>query len=246
MFVRGVDEPIEYNRNDTTIYKGIVVKNNDPYKLFRVKVFIPELSNQPLENWLAEYSYFLMRFPGKNNKTDSWKDTKIFEQIADGLPWAEPCYPIMGESGPGRYNSPNEIATISDTNYGDYFEANNETPPTALSGVFSPSWFYENKDTTLNDAFCVPDELMTVNNNPYAFLGRPSMNVNNPKGVYGVPSVGSKVWVFLYNGDVNFPVYFGTRHDFRETSLDLSLNQPNCKDQSLDYPDIFENAKNTK
>lgn len=243
MFVRGIDDANEYNRNDTSFYKGIVVKNDDPLKLYRVKIYIPEISNQPLQDWLAEYKAFNMRFPGKNNKNDSWVDVKMYEQIAELLPWAEPCFPLMGESGIGRFNAPSEIATLTDTNYDDYFETNNTESPSVTDGAFSPAYFFENYETCLVDAFASPVGAMSVNNNPYSLLGRPSKHVNKSKGVFGVPNVGSRVWVFHYSGDINFPVYFGIRHDFRETSLMLDLDQPDTKLQSLDYPGVFENRK---
>lgn len=245
MYVRGVDDVIEYKRDDTSFYKGIVVKNNDPQKLYRVKVYIPELSNQPLQNWLAEYKSFSMRFPGKNNKNDSWSDTKIYEEMSKYIPWAEPCFPLMGEGGPGRYNSPLETCTLSDTDYEAGFNTNNTEPPTAAKGSFSPSYFFENYETSIGDAFANPTLNIGGSNNPYSFVGRPSNNVNKSKGIFGVPSVGTKVWVFHYSGDVNFPVYFGVRRDFRENSLLNNLDQEDCDLQSLDYPGDFENKQAT-
>lgn len=241
MYSRGVDDVVEYKRNDLTFYRGIVVKNNDPQKLYRVKVYIPELSNQPLQNWLAEYTSFSLRFPGKNNKTDSWSDTKIFEEMSKYIPWAEPCFPLMGEGGPGRYNSPNEIGTLTDGDYYEGFSTNDTQPPTVERGSVSPSFFFENYDTQIGDAFTDPQSNIGGSNNPYAFVGGPSNNVNKAKGIFGVPSVGTKVWVFHYSGDVNYPVYFGVRRDFREISLINNLDQENCNLQSLDYPGDFEN-----
>jgi len=241
MFVRGVNSAVEYKRDDTSFYKGIVVKNNDPQGVYRVKVYIPEISNQPLENWLSDYKKFSMRFPGTNNVNDSWADTKIYEEISKFIPWAEPCFPIFGEGGPGRYNASSEICTISDTDYFDEFETNNTENPTIEHGSFSPAWLYETYNCSIGDAFRDPVNLMTVNNNPYSFLTRPSKYVNKSKGIFGVPSIGTKVWVFHFNGDTNFPVYFGTRHDYRETSLIQEHDQPDCKGQSLSQPGVFEN-----
>ena len=76
--------------------------------------------------------------------------------------------------------------------------------------------------------------------------------VNKPKGVFCVPSVGSQVWVFHYRGDLNFPVYIGGRHDFRGNSLITDSDSPQGyppdqgpkeveEVQSLDYPGVFEN-----
>ena len=112
MFVRGSNAAVEYKRDDTNFYKGIVVKNWDPQKLYRIKVFIPEISNQPLDDWLKNYSNLNFRFPGTNNEKDVWKDAKVFEEISKLLPYAEPCFPIFGESGPARYQSVEEIAAI--------------------------------------------------------------------------------------------------------------------------------------
>ena len=243
MHIRGIDEAIEFKRLDYTPYKGIVVKNDDPNKLYRVKVFIPELSNQPLQDWLNTYKKFAMRFPGKNNKKDAWSDTKMFEEIAALVPWAEPCFPLMGESGPGRYNSPDSICTISDSDYEEGWQTLNTEPPTLEKGSYSPAYLFQNTETMLSDPFAEPINYMANNNNPYTFIGKPSKHVNKAKGVFGVPSVGAKVWVFHYNGDPNFPVYFGTSHDFRETSLINNLDQKDAKLHSQDYPGIFENSK---
>lgn len=242
MFVRGVNSAAEYKRDDTSFYKGVVVKNNDPRNLYRVKVYIPEISNQPLENWLTNYKKFSMRFPGKNNENDNWGDTKIYEEIAKFIPWAEPCMPLFGEGGPGRYNADGQICTISDTDYFDQFETNNTAPPSVENGSFSPAWFYEEVEGSVSDAFNDPIPSMTGNNNPYSFLNRPSKHVNKSKGVFGVPSVGTKVWVFHYDGDTNFPVYFGVRHDYREIGLMHNHDQPGCEKQSLTQPGLFENV----
>ena len=241
MFVRGSNNAREYKRNDTAFYKGIVVKNNDPLKIHRVKIFIPELSNQPLDGWLKEYKRMNIRFPGKNNENDAWVDADMYEEISNFLPWAEPCFPLVGESSPARYQSPEQLAVITDSDYEETFQTNNTAPPTMTDGSFSPSYFFENYSTTGGDFFSAPTSNFAVKNNPYSFLYRPSNHVNKPKGVFSVPSVGTKVWVFHYNGDANFPVYMGTRHDYRETSL--INNMDNLDQVTLDYPNIFENKK---
>jgi len=240
VFVRGSNQGVEYKRDDQSFYKGIIVKNGDPKKLYRVKVYIPEISNQPLQDWLASYTDLNFRFPGTNNKQDVWSDAKIFEKMSNFLPWAEPCFPILGEHGPARYHSPEELAVLTDGNYEDEFQQNNEDPPTEEQGSFGPSFFYENHDTNMPDAFADPTDNFSVNNNPYAYQYRPSNHVNEPKGVFAVPSVGGQVWVFHYRGDLNFPVYIGGRHDYRENVL--ITNSTNPEQQSLDYPGVFENA----
>jgi len=255
MFVRGVDDSQEYNRVDQSFYKGIVVKNNDPNHLHRVKVYIPELSNQPIAEWLLKYKNFSVKFPGKNNEHDSWNEVGEFEKIAKLLPWAEPCFPVLGESGPGRYQSPEEKAIVNGSNYKEAF-VDGDRIPSFQSGYFAASYLYERRDTCLGDRFISSQftgkNTYTNNINPYSYEARPSNHVNKSSGSFSVPSVGSKVWIFHYGGDINFPVYFGVRQDFRDTSLINNLDQNDAGTSdlhdmvNLDYPTLFENAAKTE
>lgn len=239
MYVRGSNQGIEYKRDDQTFYKGIVVKNNDPLKMHRVKIYIPELSNQPLTDWLQEYKRMNMRFPGTNNTNDAWKDTAIFDEISKFIPWAEPCVSLLGEHGPARYQSPNRRAVITDGNYEETFQTNDTAKPTLETGALSPGFVYANYETTLSDAFSDPSANLTTSCNPYSFLTRPANTSGKAKGVFSMPAVGSKLWVFHYKGDLNFPVYFGGIVSYRETMLIDGMD--NKAQQSLDYPGIFEN-----
>lgn len=239
MFVRGSGSGEEYRRSDISFYKGIVVKNNDPLKLNRVKIYIPELSNQPNEDWFNEFDEIFVKQPGENNETDNWRDVDIFETIAEHIPWAEPMYPIMGESGNSRYYKEDEISTVSDCNYPEGFEIINENPPSLSAGSYSPAFLYENNGTTLGDAFANPLSNFTLNCNPYSFQYKPDKNVNKSKGLFAIPEVGSKVWMFHYMGDMNFPVYCGVVKDFRELTLINKTDNPSK--ESTTYPNEFEN-----
>jgi len=252
VFVRSSNSGIEYKREDHSFFRGIVVKNWDPQKLYRVKVYIPEISNQPLEAWLQAYKDLDFRFPGYNNKQDVWQDTAIFEEIAKFLPYAEACFPLLGENSPGRYLAPEGLASTTDADYFAGWSTNDTEPPTLAGGSFGPSFWYENFSTNRGDAFVSPSSNgnFTGKNNPYSYQYRPSNQVNKPKGVFCVPSVGSQVWVFHYRGDLNFPVYIGGRHDFRGNSLITDSDSgyrpeegaKGVEDvQSLDYPGVFEN-----
>lgn len=217
MFCRGSGAGLEYKRVENSPYRGVVVKNNDPAGLQRIKVYIPELTNQPYDSWYEEFENININSIGKNIKTTwndketngDFSDTDIFEEIAKNIPWAEPCSPILGESGSFRYYKDGKIATISDCNYVEGFESNNTKSPALSSGSFSPAFLYENYNTRLGDAFNNPLANYSINTNPFSFSYNPSKYVNKSKGVFGVPEVGSKVWVFHYSGDYNFPVYFG-------------------------------------
>jgi hypothetical protein len=248
LFVRGSGSGNEYRRVDNSFYRGIVVKNNDPERLNRVKIYIPELTNQPYDDWFEKFENFILKSPGTNSnpKTEKekktngdWENVSLFEDISKIIPWADPCYPLMGESGNFRYYKDGKISTISDCNYVDGFQINDDEPPTIKSGSFSPSFLYENITTVIGDAFADPLNNFTAKCNPYSFSYRPSNHVNKAKGSFGVPEVGTKVWVFHYEGDLNFPVYFGVYHDFR--SLTLINGTDNTNKISATYVNYFEN-----
>ena len=249
VYVRGSNKGIEYKRDDQSYFKGIVVKNNDPEQLLRVKVYLPEVSNQPLENWLQAFSdeSINVRFPGTNNPSDNWADTKIFDEMSKFIPWAEPVIPILGEFGPMRYNGPGEIGVASDTNYKEGFQTNDTKPPNIEEGSFAPAFAYENPETNIRDWFIDPTDNFTVSNNPYGQDFQPINYTNAPAGNYSVPRVGAQVWVFHYRGDLNFPVYVGGRVSYRETATIFADGSP-TEDRpgpSQDYPDIFENKPAT-
>lgn len=239
MFIRGSSSGQEAGRYDTSFYRGIVVKNDDPLKLNRVKIYIAEIVNQPMDNWFGDNDSLDIKFPGANNQDDAWSDTKIYEEIASRLPWSEPAYPIFGESGSGRYYKDGEICTITDANYPQTFDINNVFPISLDTGTFAPAFLYENSSTVLGDAFNTPLNNFTVKCNPYSFNFKPTKHVNKSKGVFGIPEVGSKVWVFFDNGDSAFPVYFAVMHDLRETT---GINDTD-NDGKLgpSYPSTFEN-----
>ncbi len=234
--IRGSGSGIEYIKEEKGFIRGIVVKNNDPEKLNRVKVFIPEISNQPYDDWIEKFETLNIKTPGANLPNDNLSDTKIFEDIAKLLPWAEPCYPIMGEGSSFKYYKDGEISTISDCNYPEGFEVINDETPTLQSGSFSPSYLYENIDSVIGDFF---QNSTSGKVNPYAFSYRSSKHSNAPKGIFGVPDVGSKVWVFFYRDDLNKPIYFGTYRDHRE--LSIINDTDNDKRISSKYPNDFEN-----
>mgnify|MGYP003133443061 CR=1 FL=1 len=219
MYVRGSSQGNEYRRNDSTFYKGIVVDDNDGQKLMRVKVFIPEISNQPLDDWLNKNDVKFMNFPGNFEFEALTPD--ILEEIKKGLPWAEPAIPLIGEFGPGRYFGQQGKGTIQD---GNDIENDGSAPSKPQQEEKNSDANTEVNNTTLNNP--------TGNN--YGANSYP----NAPKGVYGVPSIGAKVWVFHYGGDLNFPVYFGGRSSYNETApiYASGQGQQGSKIPSIDYP----------
>lgn len=244
MFVRGDNKGTEASREDFSFYRGIVVKNNDPLKMNRVKIFIPELTNQSYDSWLEKYEQFIFKSIGvsTNNVEDketlgSWEDVNEYETICNNIPWAEPCFPLMGESGNFRYWKDGRISSIGDGNFYEegFTQLINDTA-TVDNGSFSPSFLFDVVD--IHDLANAPATNHCVDCNPYSYLYRPYKDHNATKGVIGVPEVGSKVWLFHNNGDLNFPIYFGVYKDYRELAV---IHQPSVNNQSMNYPGDFEN-----
>jgi hypothetical protein len=229
VFVRGFGSGKEGKRNDVSFYRGIVVRNDDPLQMNRVKVFIPELSNQPFENWFDEFENIVLKSPGKNLEKDNWKDIDIYQEILKNIPWAEIVYPVIGESSNSRYFVDSEMSTITDANYSD---RNENTPVSLKDGSFSPAYLYDNIDTMVNDFMSSPIPKLSVKNNPYSFSYQPNKMVGKTKGLMGIPEIGAKVWVQHYMGDLNFPIVFGVMQDHKSLKL---INE------NVNYPRNTEN-----
>ena len=245
----GSNSAKEYRRVDNSFYKGTVVKNEDSPHLFRCKIYIPEIVNQPLADWLArwktkgESKTLQLRFPGKNLSSGAWKDTGVWETIAEYLPWAEPCTSLIGEHGPQRFHSPTGRAVQSETNFPVGWPKTDSNTPTLQEGSFSPSYVYANSETNMGDTFTDTSPYLSMNNNPYGYNYGPKGYVDGPKGTFCQPRVGSQVWVFFYRGDHQFPVYFGGRQSVREIDpvyADAQGDQGNIN-PSLNYAGMFEN-----
>jgi len=238
MFVRGSGSGEEYKRVDIAPYRGIVVDTNDPLKRNRVRVYVPELTNQPFDGWFDTHIEINVKSPGDNKETDTWNDVAVYEEIVNLIPWAEIMYPVLGETGNCRYYKDGRISTISDCNYEEGFRANDIDPLSMATGAYSPAYVYENETTAVGDSFTDPVDNLSVKCNPYAYSYRPSKHVNKGKGIFGVPEVGSKVWVTHFDGDLNFPIVIGTYHDYREFTL---MNDTDNVDMiSSTYPANFE------
>ena len=199
---------------DHLIYKGVVLDNLDPNKLMRLKIFIPELSNQP-HSWVDNRaSDNLIRYPG----LPALSRTEV-DMLREHLPWAEQCAPLMGEAGLAMYFAPIGVSTSKAT-YVSTKQAKN-TPPSNKQGGGPPrvtstiagaqagaaagmvgAWDgqYGKQDPT-NEAF------------------GPKNSGPETSGVFGVPQVGAHLWVFHQRGDINHPVYFGVSPSFKDTGL---------------------------
>ncbi len=207
-----------------SIYLGIILQNNDPEKRGRVKVFVPHISTTVYNKWIEKNTDNSFRFVGSNvdkNLTPILEDLKII------LPWAEISAPLTSENGSGRFNNHFNLGFVSDANFTENYVGTLSTN--------APGEFYERSNNRLYDGFSGIDR--NVNRpNPYSYMYKPNVYSNKAKGSFGIPSVGSHVYVFFRDGDPNFPVIMGA-----------SFGQSDWQgiyDSDLDYPSKFENDAN--
>ena len=199
-----------------SIYLGIVVQNNDPQKRGRVKVFVPHLSPTVYENWVSDNK-------DKYFKSIDGQLQPIMAKLKTILPWAEVSCPLTSENTSKRYNNYTNKATVSDTNSFTNLSADGST---------SSGEIYDQSNFRLSDAFS--DNSNNVNNiNPYSFNYKPNTYSNKAKGSFGIPSVGSHVYVFFREGNTQFPVIIGTSFGKEDWQ--------GIYDNEVDYPGKFEN-----
>ena len=208
----------------TGFYRGIIAQNNDPYKLGRVKVFVPHLHIALLDLEDQDYNkeFYFSEFGTNYNKSNpNLIDlTKYIDKIKMKLPWAEVSLPITG-AGYSSFNSPSNRASVSDSPFfaNQQVEGDNSTgaPAGSLEQVYPPK-----------DKFSASAETP----NPLGASYTAQSFYNAPKGMFGVPQVNTKVWLFFLEGNPNNPVVFGYSPS------------PNSYNQIYDdttYPNGYEN-----
>lgn len=226
-------------------YVGIVIQNDDPDKAGKIKVFVPHVTASVYKKWTERKNNKKFKFIGANidnlitqslsgeNPNQIENLTNIVEELKIVLPWAHCAAPLTSEDGSGRYNNFNSFANISDSNYYSTFS---QSTTAAEDTPGKPGAFYEREENRLNDAFTNAEN--HVNRpNPLAYQYIPSTYSNRAKGSFGVPAVGSHVWVFFREGNPTMPVYFAVSYgntDWR--GIYEAYGQP-----SEDYPGTFEN-----
>lgn len=227
----------KYNSN----YIGIVIQNNDPKGKGRIKVYVPHVSPTVYKRWneLSEDKKF--KFLGKNIDSDL---SRIVHELKEILPWCNCASPLIGENSSGRYNTNLDYGSTSDSSFyglsgfqsgGPYTPDSNDTTTDGTGE--NEGAIYEKYKTKLSDPFSDPKTNNVNQVNLYAHEYTPSTYSNKAKGTFGIPAVGSHVWVFFYDGDPHYPVYFAAFHgrgDWNEI-YDYKNNS------GLDYPSSYEN-----
>ena len=127
----------------------------------------------------------------------------------------------MGESGLSRYYAPDGTQPGKGNQPKDTDKKRNAVPTSKKGGIMprvlstiarvaSPA------AATVIDAWA-DGKYGKQNTTGSAFA--PKNSGPEASGAYGIPQVGSHVWVFHHRGDYNFPVYFGVAPSYRETAM---------------------------
>ena len=226
-------------------YVGIVIQNDDPQRSGKVKIFVPHITASVYKNWIERKTNKKFKFIGANidnavvqslsggplNQTDNL--SPIIEELKLVLPWAQCAAPLTSENASGRYNSFNNFANISDSNYYSTFS---QSTSSAEDTPGKPGAFYEKLENRLSDAFVYADEGINMPN-PLAYEYVPSTYSNRAKGSFGVPAVGSHVWLFFREGNPTLPVYFAVSYD----AIDSRGIHDAYGNPGINYPETFEN-----
>ena len=216
-------------------YLGVVVQNNDPEQYGRVKIFIPHLTPIVYSYWFDnDKNRAIDSLLGGNVNDDS---IAILNELKQILPWSECAAPLAGESSTGRFNNFYRSGTISDSN----FLSTTYTGTTALSSRDhgnAPSKLYD-EEIIFHDGFDRADK--NINRpNPLSYNYKPNGYNNAARGTFAIPAVGSHVWVFFREGNIQFPVYFAASFGQQDwNSVFLSAGDVN-------YPGTYENKPPTE
>ena len=221
MYVRGSDQNNEYKRDVSSFFRGIVINNNDPNKMQRVKIFIPELTNL---NYNEEISQAIYNAPAKIADLNP----SLHKELMNMTPWAEQASGLFGERGLSHYSAKEQDQISKAT----YVNSNTSTNPVnSKTGGGTPAMQIANRDNA--GAGSSIDDF--PQNNPTAGAYIPKLSGPLASGIYGVPQVGAHVWVFFERGDINFPVYFASIPSYPETAQVY---------QDGNYPDSFSTESN--
>jgi hypothetical protein len=228
------------------IYRGIVIKNNDPEGRGRVKVFLPTLARQMLSNMSSKNKQWCLSYLGDtivgdtkagdesaSNKVLKIPDDKLHD-IAGVLDWVDVVRPVFGGGTIAHYDATTKRATISDSgpeSTTSNKETNNprvnqyDTPPEPSSGG-------SNKSST---------GAGTVD--PNSKINEAPRYGNCAKGVFSIPEVGSHVFIQFEGGNVGRPLVVGVGFTSPEYK---SVLQQNLKQPCLHGPSMTSNDPSAK
>jgi hypothetical protein len=187
-----------------SIYEGIVIQNDDPAGMGRVKVFVPVIhSSLILQKQDYEDENVMLGGFGENlnEGAQSLDVTQYIDELRSKInTWARVVMPITGETGATKYNSTNKLVTDSDSDDFDAAFNQNRTqvpdgPGASLAGM-EDVW-----GSTSNSGGIA----VNPNSGGYNFNKR----YNQAKGSFGTIAVNTLVWVKFINGNPMSPLVEG-------------------------------------
>lgn len=204
-------------------YKGIVIQNDDPKKMGRVKVYIPEVMTTLFKDWNNDKEKDKqITYLGANlkNPESSNLSPEILARLKKTLPWAEVKQPVFGQSSAGTYDASKDVFEISNTsNSPEQADGINKavTGETVATDGSAQSTF---SDTPTSEMTKTQDQLKeicsetnTVDINNYLNCNAAPPSVSTAKSgteppACGSASSGSPIEDFAYVANANTPNYF--------------------------------------
>jgi hypothetical protein len=223
------------------MYRGIVIQNNDPNNIGRIKTFVPGINLTQIKNWnqkMEEDKFF--KYMGSNTKSALTTDILLSQK--QKLFWAEVMLPITGMGAPGFYNAPSDSYYIgNDSDYlsqagnksaeafakdaSDAKARLNTTPANPTYGI-PPRTAVKQKFYKNGSQYCMPTVCNKDNN------GGNSTNNNNSNGQFmGIlfPYLGSgtnEALTNITNQIPNVPPLESFIPDVPSTNKSSNINIP--------------------
>lgn len=205
------------------IYRGIIIQNNDPDNMGRVKVFVPHISMTLYKDWNEDYNNnedIFFKSAGEN--LDSKLTPEILKRLKESLPWGEVLQPILGPSGSGYYQAELDHATVEggaiitkDKERLETFVGNaHKILKTLVNNVMDPLRIGYNSTGEKSYNKSVGENTSIVNTLP----ALTSNQGNLPNGFISIPDVMNTVWVIFEDGNPLKPLVVGAIHS-REDHL---------------------------
>lgn len=225
--------------------RGVVIKNSDPEGRGRVKIFLPALARQVINNMTDNQNgekQWCLKYLGNKVLSDKPEDvastsdaaTKIPDEymhtLAGVLDWVEQASPLVGGGGIANYDAGRSTGYSDDSPYGTSegkAGQKGSTMQAKAGGSMSISSGQGNRQA---------EQAGSVDANVFN-QARPVYN-NSAKGMFSVPNVGAHVWVFFEGGDVTRPIYFAYSYTSAEWN---SIQKQNPCNPDLHSPPMKAN-----
>jgi len=188
----------------SSIYEGIVIQNDDPAGMGRVKVYIPVLhSDLILQTPDYEENINMTNFGVNVQDPNSLDITQYIDILRQKIPlWAKVLQPIGGEVGDLKYHSPTKRATPSDNqDYESMFDVSEDDPET----IDGPGGIYDG----FQDVWGSLSNSGGFTTNPNSASYPYNKRYHQSKGSFGTLAVNTNVWVQFINGNPMEPLVLG-------------------------------------